>query len=121
MRIGIDIRELEKGKSTGIGRYLRHFLLFVKEFDKENNYVLFGNQKTDFSPLNENQELYIIPDTMTVIWDQVLLPKAIKKEKIDVLLVAGDIFDVNTPSSTALKTYYNFLTSLQNSSCKTNT
>lgn len=86
MRIGIDIRELENGKSTGIGRYLRHFLLFANEFDKDNKYVLFGNNKTCFSLMNENQELHIIPGSMTVIWDQILLPKAIKKEKIDVFL-----------------------------------
>lgn len=33
----------------------------------------------------------------------------IKKEKIDVLVVAGDIFDVYAPSSAAQKLYYDFL------------
>jgi len=46
------------------------------------------------------------------------LRELIEKENIEVLLVAGDIFDVAHPSSLALKTYYNFLTSLQNTSCK---
>ena len=35
--------------------------------------------------------------------------KTIKKEKIDVLLIAGDIFDVYYPPQNALKMYYNFL------------
>ena len=26
MRVGIDVRELEQGKMTGIGRYLRNFI-----------------------------------------------------------------------------------------------
>ncbi|EDM23142.1 metallophosphoesterase family protein [Caminibacter mediatlanticus] len=35
--------------------------------------------------------------------------KTIKKEKVDVLLIAGDIFDVYYPSQSALKVYYSFL------------
>jgi len=46
------------------------------------------------------------------------LKDIIVEQKIDVLLVAGDIFDVANPSSSALKTYYNFLTSLQTTNCK---
>ena len=45
MRIGIDIRELEKGKMTGIGRYLTYFLDYAARFDKESEYILFANQK----------------------------------------------------------------------------
>ena len=37
----------------------------------------------------------------------------IKIEKIDILLVAGDIFDVANPSNSALKLYYDFLFSLK--------
>ena len=51
---------------------------------------------------------------MFFVW----LKDTIVKEEIEVLLVAGDIFDVNNPSSAALKTYYNFLTSLQNTTCR---
>ena len=46
------------------------------------------------------------------------LKDTIIEEDIEVLLVAGDIFDVANPSSLALKTYYNFLTSLQTTNCK---
>lgn len=41
-----------------------------------------------------------------------------KKELVDVLIVAGDIFDTNTPPNYALELYYNFLTKLSSSSCK---
>ena len=86
MRIGIDVRELEKGKFTGIGRTLRHFLAFAGDQDKENEYVLFGNQKTEYEPLAVNQTLKIIPERVTIVWDQVLLPLAIQREEIDVFL-----------------------------------
>lgn len=86
MRIGIDVRELEKGKFTGIGRTLRSFLSFAAIKNKENEYVLFGNQKTEYVPAGGNQTLKIIPEGVTVVWDQFLLPLAMKREKIDVFL-----------------------------------
>jgi exonuclease SbcD len=42
----------------------------------------------------------------------------IEKEQIDVLIVAGDIFDTGTPPNYALEMYYNFLTKLVSSPCK---
>jgi len=86
MRIGIDIRELEKGKSTGVGRYLRQFLGYASEHDNENEYILFGNQKTQYNANANNQKLKIVEENITIIWDQILLPRGIKKEKVDVLL-----------------------------------
>jgi exonuclease SbcD len=42
----------------------------------------------------------------------------IKKESIDVLLVAGDIFDTATPGSTSQKLYYDFLIKVIQTGCK---
>lgn len=39
-------------------------------------------------------------------------------ENIDILLIAGDIFDTTTPSNWAQKLYYQFLTRAQSSGCK---
>jgi len=41
------------------------------------------------------------------------LRDVIKEENIDILIVAGDIFDVANPSNKALKLYYDFLFSLK--------
>jgi exonuclease SbcD len=38
----------------------------------------------------------------------------IEQEKIDILIISGDIFDVYYPSQEVLKDYYNFLSSLKN-------
>lgn len=46
------------------------------------------------------------------------LSKIIETEKIDVLIIAGDIFDTGTPPNYALELYYNFLKELSLSSCK---
>lgn len=45
------------------------------------------------------------------------LVEYIEKEKIDLLLIAGDIFDTGAPSAQSLKLYYQFLVKLQNTSC----
>jgi exonuclease SbcD len=46
------------------------------------------------------------------------LADTIEEQAIDVLLVAGDIFDVSSPSSRAQELYYNFLTTVAHSSCR---
>jgi exonuclease SbcD len=46
------------------------------------------------------------------------LLEVIKCEKVDLLLVAGDIFDTGAPSNTALKQYYDFLRELYLTGCK---
>ncbi len=46
------------------------------------------------------------------------LANIITTENIDVLLVAGDIFDNTTPSITAQNIYYSFLSRLAKSSCR---
>ncbi|WP_415396273.1 exonuclease SbcCD subunit D C-terminal domain-containing protein [Sulfurimonas sp. CS5] len=46
------------------------------------------------------------------------LLKTIEEENINVLIVAGDIFDTGTPPNYALELYYNFLTKLSLSSCE---
>lgn len=46
------------------------------------------------------------------------LLKTIENQNINVLIVAGDIFDTGTPPNYALELYYNFLTKLSSSLCE---
>ena len=46
------------------------------------------------------------------------LRTTIETEKVDLLLVAGDIFDIGNPPNYARTLYYRFLTNLQNSCCR---
>lgn len=46
------------------------------------------------------------------------LIKIIDEEEIDVLIIAGDIFDTGSPSNAARKQYYNFLKSLLKTNCE---
>ena len=46
------------------------------------------------------------------------LTATIQQQKVDVLLVAGDIFDTTTPSNRAQELYYKFLTEVAQSACR---
>ena len=46
------------------------------------------------------------------------LAATIEKEKVDVLLVAGDVFDTSTPSNRAQELYYDFLCRISTSCCR---
>ena len=45
------------------------------------------------------------------------LLNAIRENAVDVLIIAGDIFDTASPSNTSLKMYYDFLLDVRNSGC----
>src|SRR3954470_14268033 len=46
------------------------------------------------------------------------LIKELDNQSIDVLIIAGDIFDSNSPSNTSLKQYYDFLRKVNATSCQ---
>mgnify|MGYP005751257035 CR=1 FL=1 len=46
------------------------------------------------------------------------LLQTIESEKVDVLLMAGDVFDTGAPSNTALRQYYTFLTKVCATCCR---
>lgn len=46
------------------------------------------------------------------------LLNTINREKIDVLIIAGDVFDTASPSSTTQKVYYDFLINVKTVGCK---
>jgi len=46
------------------------------------------------------------------------LAQTIEKEKVDALLVAGDVFDTSTPSNRAQELYYRFLSRVSISCCR---
>ena len=46
------------------------------------------------------------------------LLQCLQEQRIDVLIVAGDIFDTGSPANEALKLYYNFLVQLRSTGCR---
>jgi glycosyltransferase involved in cell wall biosynthesis len=85
MRVGIDGRELQKNRMTGIGRYLLNFLSYALSIKPEWEFIIFGNQNTNISLENPNLRKISIPEYITLWWDQVQLPYHLEKKKIDLL------------------------------------
>ncbi len=46
------------------------------------------------------------------------LVQIVERERIDALLVPGDIFDTTTPSNRSMSLYYSFLSRISSSSCR---
>ena len=61
-KIGVDVRELEKGKFTGIGQYLNNFLKASAKNRSEWHFTLFGNQNTEIKLNATNIKKIIIPE-----------------------------------------------------------
>jgi glycosyltransferase involved in cell wall biosynthesis len=102
MKIGIDAREFVSGRITGIGRFLWHFLQHATASKYQHEYVLFCNQKTHIPHDLPRLKKVIITENITQIWDQVLLPLNIAREKIDVFLTPYFKAPVFLPSKMVL-------------------
>ena len=84
MRIGVDIRELEVGKSTGIGTYIRNFLEYSEAEHPEHEFFLYGNQHTDCCAHGPNMHIRIEHESSTLWWDQVVLADLAARDNVDV-------------------------------------
>jgi glycosyltransferase involved in cell wall biosynthesis len=86
MKIGIDCREL-RSYMTGIGRILLEFLREARRQRQDFDFILFGNDKTNFLSFPDVFKDYkkiIIKERLTLWWDQIQLKNAIAKNQIDV-------------------------------------
>lgn len=86
MKIGIDCRELG-AYQTGIGRILIEFLREARRKTKDFEFILFGNETTDFLSFQDifmDYKKVVIKERWTFWWDQIQLKKALQNNEIDV-------------------------------------
>lgn len=86
IRMGIDWRECERGKKTGIGRYLVGLGRYLLRPGHEWDLRLFGNQDTFWESFIPDKVKRVIPEKHTCWWDQALLPRAAREEHCHLLL-----------------------------------
>ncbi len=86
IRLGIDWRESERGKSTGIRRYLEGVAYPLCLNNSQWELKFFGNQNTVWQGFIPENAKIQIPERLTPWWDQVTLPKAIRKEQCHLFL-----------------------------------
>ncbi len=82
MHIGIDAREIRNGVYTGIGRALIHFLRYFDSADHQDQCVLFSDKPLPFK-FGSRITHVLIPESVTLWWDQVLLPMAVNAAYLD--------------------------------------
>lgn len=102
MQIGILLRSLnEKG---GIGIYTHNITRELLELDRDNQYVLFYNDPANLGRFNqyENAVEYVIQAPGKAIWDQVSIPAAARKWKIDVLFHPKFTVPIFSPCKTVM-------------------
>lgn len=88
MKIGIDGRYAE-GKLTGIGQYIEQLVYGLSE--KELEVVVFYSKEPNSHFLGKNITSLILPSNNRYHFEQILLPKALKKEKVDLYHAAGNV------------------------------
>lgn len=79
IRCGVDAREIERGM-TGIGRYLKGFIKYASGTSHE--YFLYYSRKPEVDLGNSNIQVRVL-SSPKFIWDHIALPKALKKDKVD--------------------------------------
>ncbi len=88
MKIGIDGRYAE-GKLTGVGQYIERLVRGLAE--KGEEIVLFYT-KPPLNPIaGKNIYPVILPSRNRYFFEQILLPSALKKEKVDLYHAAGNL------------------------------
>ena len=97
MRIAINAIFLVTGKGGGIERYLRGLLKGLAQIDRVNEYLVFGNKDNAGTfELRDNFREIVSPVSARIrpakiLWEQFVLPSRLKKEKVDIVLSAGNI------------------------------
>ena len=84
-QIGIDVREWRRGTSTGIARVITGFLSWATR-NTSHQFVLCGNQRTEFRVRAETIRNRVQAETNRTWWDQVALPRLLADAEVDVFL-----------------------------------
>jgi glycosyltransferase involved in cell wall biosynthesis len=96
LRIGVNALYLIPGGVGGTEIYLRNLLRALADIDTTNEYVLFTNRETgrDLAPRQANfridkQGVRASFRPARIVWEQTVLPLAIARRRVDVLLNPG--------------------------------
>lgn len=85
-RILFDVREIERGKYSGIGRFVS-YILTNKSYFEGFEFILVGNDKTDLEREGISDcEIFLISDKIPILSEQFSLYRLVKKIRPDIYL-----------------------------------
>lgn len=87
MKIGIEAQRIFRKKKHGMEVVTIKLINHLQKIDKENEYVIFVKDGEDRECIRETENFKIrtIPGINYPDWEQIHLPKAIRKEKLDLV------------------------------------
>jgi len=83
MIVGVDVREWQGDRRTGIGRFLEEFLRVARGARPEDRFLLLGNGDTRTRVRGENVTFTRLRERWTPWWDQVTLPRSLRQGGAD--------------------------------------
>lgn len=98
MRIGIDAR-LALGRRRGMGRVLLAPLRYLHRLDSTNEYFLYLDRPDvkDTPPMAQNYTQRVLGPWKYPIWEQLSLPIACKRDRLDLLHCPANTAPIVTP------------------------
>ena len=84
MIIGVDIREWQPGRYTGIGRFLEEFVRTAAAMRPHDRFLLVGDAGCEARVRAGNVETVRIPERWTLWWDQVTLARTLAGRAVNV-------------------------------------
>jgi glycosyltransferase involved in cell wall biosynthesis len=104
MKIGIEAQRLFRKKKHGLEIVALEIIRHLQLIDKENEYVIFVRKDVDNTCIQETANFKIIEISANSFpeWEQIKLPMAIKKEKIDILHCTANTSPLFTSVPTVL-------------------
>jgi len=85
MKIGVDVRELQRGFRTGIGRMVEAVITEVPNVRDSVDLLLYSDRTTRSEITTRATGRRTLPQPTTLWFDQVALPKALADDHVDVL------------------------------------
>jgi glycosyltransferase involved in cell wall biosynthesis len=87
LRIGIEAQRLFRPHKHGMDIVALELIKHLQQIDRDNEYFIFIKPDKDNTVIKETSNFHIVevPGGPYPIWEQVLLPKAAKQAKVDIL------------------------------------
>ncbi len=96
LRIGVNALYLIPGRVGGTEIYLRCLLSELARFDSHNRYFVFTNRETEPDLVPPSSNFEYVPQAVRatyrparILWEQTVLPAAVRRRGLDVLLNPG--------------------------------
>src|SRR5580658_2719273 len=96
LRIGVNALYLIPGGVGGTEIYLRNLLAALAQIDSQNQYVVFTNRETGLDLVPQRANFANAPQGVRatfrparILWEQLVLPFAVRRHRLDVVLNPG--------------------------------